>query len=102
MIDFETPNVMGRRVPAAISELPPARATLAAPIRIALVPNSFDTRTLTLLPPTLTCTIWRTVWFEKLSGTAPRGIWGLAVQVLTHEFVGASAPAGGTPSKTTD
>jgi hypothetical protein len=56
-----------------MSELPPAIATLAAPIKTGLVPNSFDNRSLTLLPPTLRCTIWRIVRFEKLVGITPRG-----------------------------
>ena len=37
------------------------------------------------LPPTLTRTIWRTVWFEKLVGITPRGGCGLAVQVLIQD-----------------
>jgi hypothetical protein len=87
MIDFEPPNVRGRRLAEAISEFSPASAMLAAPIRIGLAPNSFDKRTLTLVPPILRCAIWRTVRLEKLVGTTPRGAMGLAVQVLIQELV---------------
>ncbi len=68
-----------------MSELPLVSPTLAAPIRTGFVPNSFDNRILTLVPPMLTRTIWRTVWFEKLVGMTPRGGCGLAVQVLTQD-----------------
>jgi hypothetical protein len=73
MTDFDPPNVSGRRLAETISELPRAIAMLAAPIRTGLVPNSFDNRSLTLLPPMLRCTIWRIVRFEKLVGMIPRG-----------------------------
>ena len=51
MIDFDPLNVRGRRLPASTSEPSRAAATLAAAIRTGRVPNSFDKRTLTLLPP---------------------------------------------------
>src|SRR5215470_7698334 len=101
MTDFEPPNVSGCRLAATTSEVPPAIATLAAPIRTGLVPNSFDNRTLTLLPPMLRCTIWRIVRFEKLAGITPRGAMGLAVQLLIQEVVWASALAGASANELT-
>src|SRR5437667_10185981 len=68
-----------------MSAVPLVRPMLAASIRTGFVPNSFDNRILTLLPPMLTRTIWRTVWFEKLVGMTPRGSCGLAVQVLIQD-----------------
>jgi len=56
-IDFEFPNVSGRRLPETMSTLPLVSPMLAAPIRTGFVPNSFDSRILTLLPPMLTRTI---------------------------------------------
>src|SRR6266436_1541626 len=91
MTDFAPPNVSARRLADATSEVPPAVATLAAPIRTGLAPNSFDNRTLTLLPPMLKCTIWRIVRFEMLAGITPRGAIGLAVQLLIHDVVWLSA-----------
>jgi hypothetical protein len=82
MTDLGPPKLSGRRLPGAISQPPPDIATLAAPINTGLAPNSFDNRTLTLSPPTLRCTIWRIVRFEKLAGITPRGACGLAVQLL--------------------
>ena len=87
MTDFEPPNVSGRRLAETMSEVPPAIATLAAPIRTGLAPNSLDNRPLILLPPILRCTIWRIVRFEKLAGITPRGAIGLAVQLLIHDVV---------------
>ena len=84
--DFAPPNVSARRLAETMSEVPPAIATLAAPIKMGLVPNSFDNRSLTLSPPMLRCTIWRIVRFEILAGITPRGAMGLAVQLLIHEF----------------
>ena len=89
MTDFAPPNVSGRRLAETISELLPANATLAAPIKTGLVPNSFDNRSLTLSPPILRCTIWRIVRFEKVAGITPRGAIGLAVQLLIHDVVWA-------------
>ena len=100
MTDFEPPKVSGRRLPDTTSEPEPASATLAAPIKTGLAPNSFDKRSLTLLPPTLRCTIWRIVRFEKLAGITPRGAIGLAVQLLIHAFVWALAPAGASAEVT--
>src|SRR5258707_13985621 len=91
MTDFAPPNVSARRLAETISELPPAIATLAAPIRTGLVPNSFDNRSLTLSPPMLRCTIWRIVRFEKLAGITPRGACGLAVQLPIPEVVWLAA-----------
>src|SRR5262245_36312898 len=81
---FAPPNVSDRRLPATISALLPANPTLAAPISTGLLPNSFESLILTLLPPMLTRTTCRTVWFEKLAGMAPRGGCGLGVQVPTQ------------------
>src|SRR5262249_22775972 len=102
MTDFAPPNVSGRRLAGTTSEVPPAIATLAAPIRTGLAPNSFDNRTLTLLPPMLRCTIWRIVRFEKLAGITPRGPMGLAVQLLIQAFVWTWALAGESANAVTD
>src|SRR5882762_6428134 len=93
MIDFDPPNVTGRKLPEVISEFAPISPTLAAPIRTGLVVNSFDKRILTLLPPMLIRATWRMVKFEKLAGITPRGDCGLAVQVLIHEVCWDWAPA---------
>jgi hypothetical protein len=58
-----------------------------------LLPNSFESLILTLPPPMLTRTIWRTVWFEKLAGMTPRGGCGLAVQVPTQVCASAERVA---------
>jgi hypothetical protein len=102
MTDFAPPKVSGRRLPPTISEFSPAIAMLAAPIRTGLLPSSFDSRSLTLLPPMLRCTIWRIVRFERLAGITPRGACGLAVQVLIHAPAWTWALPGESASGFTD
>jgi hypothetical protein len=61
-----------------------ARATCASPITSGVLPNSLVSRTRSTLPPTLTCTVCRMVWFSKTVLLAGGTVVGAVAQVPTQ------------------
>jgi hypothetical protein len=57
-------------VPGTTCAAAARRPMRAAPMTSESVPNAFETRTRTSVPPRLVWTIWRKVWLLKVGGVA--------------------------------